>query len=402
MRVSTTYIYNAASSAIAERQAQVAKVGDQISSGLRIQSAADDPVGAARVIELENAKALNDRMNTNQTLAMNALSQSESVLGQMNDAYTDIRSLLIQAGNAALSDTDRGSLAQELEANRAALLGMANSRDADGHYFFAGFKESQPPFVSTPSGVAYQGDESSRSIQVGPARTMALTMNGSTLFNGVRSGNGVFEASAAPSNAGSGAINVGDVVDATSLDGNAYTLQFHKSGSSITYDVVNAGSGAVVSAANTYTPGAEIVVAGMRVKVSGQPAEGDAFSLAPPRTRNAFAAIDDAIRLLRTPVKDDAARIRLAAGIAAGIAQIDQASERVQLARATAGASLKELDTLGAASSNADIEIQKQLSQYRDIDYAKAATELTQGQMTLNATQQAYAKILGKSIFDFI
>lgn len=63
---------------------------------------------------------------------------------------------------------------------------------------------------------------------------------------------------------------------------------------------------------------------------------------------------------------------------------------------------LKELDALGSASSNADIEIQKQLSQCRDIDYAKVATDLSQGQMTLNATQQAYAKILGKSIFDFI
>ncbi len=47
-------------------------------------------------------------------------------------------------------------------------------------------------------------------------------------------------------------------------------------------------------------------------------------------------------------------------------------------------------------------KIQKQLSQCRNIYDAKAATDLTQGQMTLNATQQAYAKILGKSIFDFI
>jgi flagellar hook-associated protein 3 FlgL len=398
MRVSTTSIYGNAAALLASRQAEFAKTGEQISSGQRITTAADDPVGAARLIELDSAKSRNDMLSAGEVAARNALSQVEGVLASTSDAYSDIRALLVQAGNAALSDNDRKSIAAELSARRDTLLGLANSRDADGRYLFAGHRESQAPFVAGAAGIEYQGDDGRRDVQVGLSRMMTVTTNGAELFARVRSGNGVFDAAAAAGNSGSGSISTGTVADPSALDGRTYQLRFNAGG---TYDVLDA-SGNALTKAQPYTAGGDITVAGMRVQVSGTPAEGDSFSLAPAANRTVFEALDETIALLRTPVSSESARLQLKAGLASGLMQMEQAAERALLSRADAGSALKELDTLAVANASRDEQLQKQISELRDLDYAKATTELAQRQLVLQAAQQAYARILGKSIFDFL
>jgi flagellar hook-associated protein 3 FlgL len=158
----------------------------------------------------------------------------------------------------------------------------------------------------------------------------------------------------------------------------------------------------VVSAAQSYKPGGDITLAGLQVKVNGAPAEGDVFDLAPAAIRTVFQGLDETIALLRAPVSSDVARQQLKAGLASGLSQIEQASERALLSRADAGSALKELDTLNVANSARDEQLQKQISDLRDLDYVSASIELAQRQMVLQAAQQTYARILGKSIFDFL
>jgi flagellar hook-associated protein 3 FlgL len=230
---------------------------------------------------------------------------------------------------------------------------------------------------------------------------MTVTTNGADLFARVRSGNGVFDATAAFGNGGTGTISVGTVANASALDGRRYQLVFHVDAGNTTYDVLD-GDGNVVSAAQSYKPGGDITLAGMQVKVNGAPAEGDVFDLAPAAIRTVFQGLDETIALLRAPVSSDVARQQLKAGLASGLSQIEQASERALLSRADAGSALKELDTLNVANSARDEQLQKQISDLRDLDYVSASIELAQRQMVLQAAQQTYARILGKSIFDFL
>lgn len=401
MRVSTTSIYQNAADSIAKRQAELSRTGEQISSGRRIASPADDPIGAARLIDLDAAKARNDQLVAGETAARNALSQVESVLASVNDAYGDIRSLLVQAGNAALSDNDRKSVAAELAARRDTLLGLANSRDADGRYLFAGHLETQTPFVAGSAGIEYRGDDGRRDIQVGLSRTMTVTASGADLFARVRSGNGVFTAAAAAGNSGGAVVSAGTVADAAQLDGRSYSLVFHSGAAGSSYDVLDAAGNAVATA-QPFSAGGDITVAGMRVQVTGAPAEGDRFDLAPAATRTIFEGLDDVIGALRGSVNSDASRVQLKAVLANGMGQVDQAAERALLSRADAGAALKELDTLSNANSARDEQLQRQISGLRDLDYAAATTELAERQLVLQAAQQAYARILGKSIFDYL
>ncbi len=379
MRISTTATFLNASTALNSRQGELAKLSAQISSGKRIITPADDPAGAARIIELESARARNDQIGVNQRAATSTLSQAESLLGNISDTYSDIRELMVQAGNPAMSDGDRKSLAAELSARREALYGLSISRDGDGQPLFGG-----------------------RVVQVGSSRDLDVTLNNALLFGQVRNGNGIFSTTEAPANSGAAAISAGTVTDAASLDGGSYDIVMHNLAGTLTYDIVNASTNAVVSSANAFTAGGQISVAGMGVKIAGVPAEGDTFHLTPATARPVFAALDELTAALRAPVTDNASRARLAAHVASGLAQIDAASETALLTRAGTGAALKELDTLQAVAATQDEQMQIQLAGVQDLDYNLAATELSQRQLVLSAAQKAYSKTLGNSLFDYM
>jgi flagellar hook-associated protein 3 FlgL len=379
MRISTTATYLNAARSLNAQQGELARLSAQISSGRRIITPADDPAGAARVVELESASARNQQLGVNQRAAANTLSQTESLLGNIGDSYSDIRALLVQAGNPALSDGDRKILAADLSARRDALYGLSTSRDGDGQALFG-----------------------ARAIQVGSSRDLDVTLNPAVLFGQVRSGNGIYASAEAPANSGGAAISAGSVTDASALDGGSYDIVIHDAAGTLTYDVVNVATNTVVLSTNAFSAGAQISVAGMGVKISGVPADGDTFHLTPSAARPVFDALEELAQALRAPVTDDASRARLAATVASGLAQIDQAAETALLTRAGTGAALNELDTLQAVAATQDEQLQIQLAAVRDLDYNLAVTELSQRQLVMSAAQKAYSQTLGNSLFDYL
>jgi flagellar hook-associated protein 3 FlgL len=239
-------------------------------------------------------------------------------------------------------------------------------------------------------------------VQVGSSRDLDVTLNNALLFGQVRNGNGIFATSEASANSGAAAISAGTVVDATALDGGSYNIVIHDTAGTLTYDIVNASTNAAVSGANPFTAGSQISIAGMAVKISGVPADGDTFHLTPATARPVFEALDEIVQALHAPVTDDASRARLAAAVASGLSQVDRAAEAALLTRAGTGAALKELDTLQAVAATQDEQLQIQLADIRDLDYTLAATELAQRQLALSAAQKAYSKTLGNSLFDYL
>ena len=195
MRISTSTIYNANVSNMNNLEAQIAQTQQQISTGNRIQSPADDPVAAARIIELNQANSVNTQYGTNNTAAQNTLSLSENVLQSVTTLLQSVKSTAVNAANGVLTTSDRQSLATSLQGQLQELLGLANSTDGTGNYLFSGSKGNTQPFVSTAAGVVYQGDSLQRNMQVSPTRQIASTDVGTDIFMKVRNGNGTFTAS---------------------------------------------------------------------------------------------------------------------------------------------------------------------------------------------------------------
>lgn len=84
------------------------------------------------------------------------------------------------------------------------------------------------------------------------------------------------QASSDLTNTGTGAIDAGTVTDATAYVPDTYTITFT---TPTTYEVRDSAS--VLQASGTYTAGAAITFNGIEVKISGVPANGDTFTVAP-------------------------------------------------------------------------------------------------------------------------
>ncbi|KAF1052603.1 MAG: Flagellar hook-associated protein 3 [Stenotrophomonas maltophilia] len=167
MRISTPQIFSSNIENYNRGYASMAKTQEQIASGVRIQTPADDPVGAARLLQLQQQQALLTQYSTNTTTATNSLNQEQSVLDSITNVLQKARELTLEAGDGSLTDEDRGAIADELGQIQKQLLTLMNSKDASGNYLFSGSKSSVQPFVLNADGTySYQGDQNTLSLQV--------------------------------------------------------------------------------------------------------------------------------------------------------------------------------------------------------------------------------------------
>jgi flagellar hook-associated protein 3 FlgL len=316
----------------------------------------------------------------------------------VGDLLQSASSLLISTQNATFTSTDRAAVAVQLDGLLAQLTGLANSRDGGGGYLFAGYSETQQPFVQGAGGVSYAGDDGVRKLEVGPGRQLEVTANGADTFMRIKTGNGVFATDATSTNTGTGIIDTGKVANPAALDGHAYQLSFSVSAGVTTYDVLDTTAGTTVSTGNAFTPGAAVTVAGMQFTVSGNPANGDSFTSSPSANQSVFKSLADGIAALRSGAPD-AVRTSQING---ALANLYRAQDNVSLQRAKLGTNMSELTTLTTVSSAADASQKTRLSDLVDLDYAAAATELSSRQTALTAAQQTFSKLSKLSLFNYL
>lgn len=188
MRISTSQMYASSIAGYSKGYSDITKTYQQISSGNRITTPADDPVGAARLLQLEQQSAQLNQYSNNMTTATNSLSQQESTLQSMTNVLQRARELAVRAGSGSLADEDRIAIAQELDQIQEQLLTMMNGKDANGQYLFAGAQSGTQPFVKNSDGsYSYQGDQNSLSLQVSSSMSLVVNDNGWASFENVPS-----------------------------------------------------------------------------------------------------------------------------------------------------------------------------------------------------------------------
>jgi len=186
MRISTQTLYETGAARLSELQSGLARTQQQISAARRVLTPADDPVAAARALEVTQSQSINTQHGVNRQNAKSALGAVEGTLSGVTTLLQDVKASVIAAGNPTLSDTERGFMATELRGRLDELLGLANSRDALGNYLFSGFQTTTPAFSRDPvsGAVQYDGDQGQRLIQVDSTRQMAVSNPGQAVFQG--------------------------------------------------------------------------------------------------------------------------------------------------------------------------------------------------------------------------
>jgi len=419
MRISSSTVYDAGVLTMQQQAEALMKTQQQVASGRRIVTPADDPVGAARVLELSQSKSINEQYGANNGTAGDSLSLEESVLGNITQLLQQARDVTVSAGDPVLGRSDRASLANELRSSYQQLLGLANSTDGSGQYLFSGYRGTTRAFSETSPGVVrYNGDQGQRLIQIGASRQIPVSDAGDEVFQRIATGNGSFMTAAGGTNAGTAVIDAGTVVDPAkwAASNGDFTIKFAVSGGATTYDIVDNANGDSLLTGNaaaappyprSYTSGSAIDFSqvgppafdfGTHVNISGTPSDGDTFTIKPSANQDVFKTLDDLANLLQNSNGGAA----LANGLSGAQRNLDNAIDKVLSVRSSAGSRLKELDAAKNAGDDQSLQYSQTLSRLQDIDYAQAVSQLTQLQTNLEAAQKSFLKITGLSLFSYL
>jgi len=397
MRISTNLQFTQSLNALLARQAESFKTQLQLSTGQKINTAAQDPVGAGSIVQLDRARAELERFGANSNVLANRLNLAEVALTSTGDRLLRVRELAVQGFNGSQSPESRSAIADELEQQLEALFALANSDDGSGRYLFAGSQGSAVPFNLGPGGVVYAGDQVQRRVDVSPSLSVADVAPGSEIFLRVPTGNGTFAARPDPANAGTLVLGSAGLSGSTPWAADSYRIVFDGAGG---YSVED-GSATVI-ATGTYTPGEAIEFGGVQLRFNGAPAAGDSFSVQPSPRQDVFATVQGVIDALRLPSATPEQRAAQQNAFFASLEDLGAAQEQIIDARSKIGAGLNTLDRTTEERASQVLSLSTTLSGIRDVNYAEAASRLSQQLLMLEAAQATFAKVQGNSLFNYI
>ena len=191
MRIGTLQMFRQGINSILDQQAKLFETQNQLATGKRINSPGDDPTGAAQLVGLSESSKITAQYQDNILAARTRLELEDTALGSVGDVLQRVRELTIQALNDTNSATDRAAIATEVRQLADEVIGLANRKDGNGQFMFAGFQVLTQPFSETAPGVfAYAGDQGQRQIQIGSARQIADGDSGQAVFMDIPDGGG--------------------------------------------------------------------------------------------------------------------------------------------------------------------------------------------------------------------
>lgn len=417
MRIATGHIYNIASNSMADASEAVAKTQEQISTGQRIINPSDDPVASTKIlslnIELENIEQYQNNINA----AKDNLITQESILSSINNLIQGIQEIAIQAGNTAtLSTAEYSALANEVDSRLDELKNMMNTKNASGEYIFGGYKSASAPFTGDAStGFSYNGDEGQQYIKISNGTTIAATDSGKDIFVDIESDNFSVNTSVSSANYSVPplSISVGQIVDQEAYD------EFYPEDMIITfnadtnlvpaaknYTIIERSTGRVIVENQAYVSGAEIVVEGVSVKISGNPVSssssyaGDSLFVDSTEKQDILTTLSRFSEAMTTYDGTSETRDALDDAIASTLNNLTNAQTSVLEATSTIGVRLNTLESTENLHYDSELVTRDLLSQLQDLDYAEAATRLSAEILILEAAQSSFVTISRLSLFN--
>jgi len=412
MRVSTIQTFNNGVNNMQRVSGLAADTQNQISTGRKFLSAADDPVAATRILQLNQEIAIRGQYQKNITSVTNRLSLEETVLTGASELLQRVREITVQAGDGSLNKEDRSFLAQEVDIRLDEMLGLLNSKDANGEFIFAGYKGDTQPFVKGGGGgFKFQGDEGERLVQIGATTFVNSRDSGKGIFEAIPAAELNFSTANNPRNTASPPANitVGQIIDKEAFEA------FHPQDAFIeiervdaleppqlNYTVRRSSDNRVIEGLQNipFYPGANIQFEGISVRISGVPDVGDSFNIessTQQSTLSTIARLNDALQNSEdTPEGRESLRISLESTLN----NIDNAQTSLLETRSRIGGRLNTLESTQSIHEDVDLVSQDVLSQLQDVDFAEAVSRLSLETFVLEAAQQSFARIANISLIN--
>jgi flagellar hook-associated protein 3 FlgL len=378
-------------------ESNLSQTQNQIATNLSFTTPSQNPVAAGAVNQYTQALTQSQQYDTNANSAQGRLSIEDNAMSQVQSALQSLRTLALQANSGTQSDQNRAAIATQATQIQSSLVSLANTQDGNGEYIFGGFATQTPPFALSATGATYSGDQGQRQVQIAAGQTISEGDNGAAVFNNIKTGNGTFTATAGLGNTGGGVLGATTVTNPAAYNGGTYAINFTAAN---TYEVRDSSNVLVTS--GTYTAGQAIAFGGVQVTLTGQPATGDTFSVAPSTNQSLFTSVQNLVTALQTTTGSTASQAKLNNSLNTAINNIDRALDHSSSVRADIGGRLNSITTQLSVSGAQQIQLKTSISSLQSLDYASAITKLDQQNVTMTAAMQAYTLTQGLSLFKFL
>ena len=380
-------------------QQAMSRTQTQLSTGLKLQNAADNPVAMTQVDTLNSALSASGQYVTNGTLANTSLNLEAQALTDATNLLQSARDTAIQANNAALNASDRQNLATQLGQQLQQLVGIANRQDAQGNYLFSGYASGTQPFTQNGNSVSYAGANQVSRVQLSAEQSISTGDTGSAVFMNIPAGNGTFTTAASAGNTGSASIGPGTVTDPSQWVADPYLISIGSAGQYTVTDQnthTQVASGTLSSSSGTPST---IAFNGIQVTLNGTPNSGDSFTVAPAGTASVFSTLSGLISTLSSPTLSPA---QISTQLNQGLEQIDAAVNQLYTVQASVGARINAVSAAQTSAQSQQTDYQSTVSQLSNVDYAQATTQLSTEELALQAAQSSYASMMSLTLFKYI
>jgi flagellar hook-associated protein 3 FlgL len=378
-------------------QSNLSQTQNQVSSGLAFTTPAENPIAAGTVSNYNQVLAQSKQYTDNGNSAQSSLETEGTALSQLQNQLQSLRSLALEANSGIQTGEDLTAIAQQATQIQNSMLSLANTQDGNGQYIFGGFATQTQPFALTATGASYAGDQGQQQAQIAAGHAIAVGDSGDAVFNQIKTGNGAFSVGANAGNVGTGLIGASSVSGAAGYTGGNFSIAFTASN---TYNVLNAASAVV--ATGTYTSGQTITYGGAQVTLTGQPAAGDSFSVAPSSNQSLFTTVQNLITAIQAGASSTSGQTGKSNSIAAALNNIDQAISHTSTIQASVGGRQNTITTQQSVAVSQQTQLQQSIASLQGLDYARAITTLDSQNVTLSAAMQAYTRTQGLTLFKYI
>ena len=395
MRIATSTFQNDAVGQMDALEAALAGTQQQLSTGLKVQNAADDPTGMTTVNQLNTEISASTQYVTNSNSAQTNLQLEESALSNASNLMQNANTLAVEANDSSLTAAQRGNIASQLQQDLNQLVAIGNTTDSTGAYLFGGIANTSAPFSQSNNNVTYNGSTQVNQVQISSNQSISSGDSGFAAFMNVQTGNGTFVTSASAANTGSGSISTGSVSQPNQWVPGNYTISFTDP---TDYTITDNSSGATVGS-GTYSDGNTISFNGAQFTISGNPATGDTFSIAPSGTTSAFSALSNLITTLNSTSLNNG---QLATQIGSSIQQISNTITNFSNVSASVGSRLNAITAAQSTAGTNQTTMKTNVSTITNVDYAAATTALSSEELALQAAQESYASLEKMSLFQYL
>jgi len=401
MRISTSMINQSAVNGIMQDETALSTTQNELSTGLSINTPADNPVGEVELLQLDNTSSQYQQYISNGQSANTNLELENTALTSSTTTLQSIRDLVVEANSGSNSSSDLKDIATQISALESQLQGSANSQNAQGDYLFAGYSVGTQPFVRGANGsMSYLGDSGAPSVQIDSSTSVQMSDPGSSVFMDIPAGNGTFTSAASSSNTGTGVVDTGSVTNAAAWVAGQYTITFTDP---TDYTVTDTTSGTQV-ASGTYSAanGGEIAFNGIQVGITGAPAAGDTFTVSPAGQQDVFTTLDNLVSSLNNAGSGAAASAQLSSSLGSSLQQIDQALGQISTTTSNVGSRISLISSVNSSVTSQSATVATQISNLSGLDYASATAQYSQEYVALQAAEQSYAAIDQLSLFKYL